>query len=263
MSYHTITFDVKNRIAVITFNRPTVLNALNTELIEDLWNAIDAVSTNEEIRVLVLTGAGPKAFMAGADIKELAGMSPLQAKALTERVHALFLKLESMPQPVIAAVNGFALGAGSEAALACDFIYASETAKFGMPEINLGLIPGYGGTQRLPRLIGKNLAKEMIFTGKMISAAEAEKMGFVNRVVTPDALMPEVLKTAEVIAGKGRVALRSAKQSVDGGANADLRTGISIEINNFAMAMTSPDAKEGTRAFIEKRKADFKGGLTD
>jgi enoyl-CoA hydratase len=263
MSYSTITFEVKERIAVITFNRPAVLNALNTELIEDLWNAFDAVAADEEIRVLVLTGAGPKSFMAGADITELAKMSPLQAKALTERVHALFLKLEALPQPAIAAVNGFALGAGSEAALACDFIYASETAKFGMPEINLGLIPGYGGTQRLPRLIGKNLAKEMIFTGNMISAAEGEKMGFVNRVVAPEALMEEVLKTANTIAGKGRVALRAAKQSIDGGANTDLRTGISIEISNFAMAMASPDAKEGTRAFLEKRKADFKGRLKD
>jgi enoyl-CoA hydratase len=263
MSYSTINFDIKDRIAVITFNRPEVLNALNAELIEDLWNAFDTVSENEEIRVLVLTGAGPKSFMAGADITELAKMGPLQAKALTERVHALFLKLETLPQPVIAAVNGFALGAGNEAALACDFIYASETAKFGMPEINLGLIPGYGGTQRLPRLIGKNLAKEMIFTGKMISAAESEKMGFVNRVVAPDMLMEEVMKTANIIADKGRVALRAAKQSVDSGANTDLRTGISIEISNFAMAMASPDAKEGTRAFLEKRKPVFKGRLNN
>ena len=263
MDYSTITFEVKERIAVITFNRPDVLNALNAELIEDLWNAFDAVSADEEIRVLVLTGAGPKSFMAGADITELAKMSPLQAKALTQRVHALFLKLETMAQPAIAAVNGFALGAGCEAALACDFIYASETARFGMPEINLGLIPGYGGTQRLPRLIGKNLAKELIFTGKMIGAAEAEKMGFVNRVLAPEALMTQVLETAGEIAGKGRVALRAAKQSVDGGANADLRTGISIEISNFAMAMASPDAKEGTRAFLEKRKAEFRGGLAD
>jgi enoyl-CoA hydratase len=263
MNYSTITFEVKDRIAVITFNRPDVLNALNRTLVDDLWNAFDAVSGNEDIRVLVLTGAGPKSFMAGADITELAKMGPLQAKCRTERVHALLLKLEALPQPAIAAVNGFALGAGSEFALACDFIYASETAKFGLPEINLGLIPGYGGTQRLPRLIGKNLAKEMIFTGRMISAAEAENMGFVNRVVAPDALMEEVLSTASVIAGKGRVALRAAKQSVDRGANADLRTGISIEISNFSMAISSPDAKEGTQAFLEKRKAEFKGGLTE
>ncbi len=263
MSYSTITFEIKDRIAIITFNRPAVLNALNKELIDELWHAFDAVSENEDIRVLVLTGAGPKSFMAGADISELAKMSPLQAKALTERVHALFLKLEALSQPVIAAVNGFALGAGNEIAMACDFIYASETAKFGMPEINLGLIPGYGGTQRLPRLIGKSLAKEMIFTGKMIGAAEADKIGVVNRVLPPDALMEEVMKTANIIADKGRVALRAAKQAVDAGANADLRTGISIEINNFAMAMASPDAKEGTRAFLEKRKPDFKGRLRD
>lgn len=263
MQYKTILFEVHDQIATITFNRPSVLNALNTELIDELWDAFDSVSKNEAIRVLVLTGAGPKSFMAGADIKELAKTSPLQAKALTERVHALLLKLEALSQPVIAAVNGFALGAGCEMALACDFIYASETAKFGMPEITLGLIPGYGGTQRLPRLIGKNLAKEMVFTGKMISAAEAEAKGIVNRVLAPGVLMEEVMKTAGVIAAKGRVALRAAKQSIDLGANTDLRTGISIEINNFALAIGSPDAKEGLSAFLEKRKAVFKGGLND
>jgi enoyl-CoA hydratase len=263
MTYNTITFEETAAIAVITFNRPSVLNALNTELIEELWHAFDVVSGNENIRVLVLTGAGPKSFMAGADISELAKATPLQAKALTERVHALFLKLEALSQPVIAAVNGFALGAGNEIALASDFIYASETAKFGFPEINLGLIPGYGGTQRLPRLIGKNLAKEMLFTGKMIDAGEAQRLGFVNRVVAPEALMEEVMKTAGIIAEKGRVALRAAKQSVDGGADTDLRTGIRIEISNFAMAMASPDAKEGTRAFLEKRKPLFTGSLMD
>jgi enoyl-CoA hydratase len=263
MQYNTILYESHDQIATITFNRPSVLNALNTELIDELWDAFDGVSKNEAIRVLVLTGAGPKSFMAGADITELAKMSPLQAKALTERVHALFLKLEALSQPVIAAVNGFALGAGNEIALACDFIYASETAKFGMPEINLGLLPGYGGTQRLPRLIGKNLAKEMVFTGKMISAAEAEARGIVNRVLAPEVLMEEVMKTAAVIAAKGRVALRAAKQSIDLGANTDLRTGLSIEINNFALAMASPDAKEGLGAFLEKRKAVFKGGLKD
>lgn len=263
MQYNTILFQVHDPIATITFNRPSVLNALNMELIDDLWNAFDNVSKSESIRVLVLTGAGPRSFMAGADITELSKTSPLQAKALTERVHALFLKLEAMPQPAIAAVNGFALGAGCEIALACDFIYASETAKFGLPEITLGLIPGYGGTQRLPRLIGKNIAKEMVFTGQMITAAEAEAKGIVNRVVAPEALMEEVMKTAALIAAKGKVALRAAKQSIDLGANTDLRTGIGIEINNFALAIGSPDAKEGLTAFLEKRKAEFKGSLKD
>jgi enoyl-CoA hydratase len=263
MPYNTILFEVQDQIATITFNRPSVLNALNLELIDELWSVVESVSGDEEIRVLVLTGAGPKSFMAGADIKELAKTSPLQAKALTERVHTLFLKLESLSQPVIAAVNGFALGAGCEIALSCDFIYASETAKFGMPEITLGLIPGYGGTQRLPRLIGKSLAKEMIFTGKFISATEAEAKGFVNRVLAPEELMEEVVKTAAAVAAKGRVALRAAKQSIDQGANTDLRTGIGIEINNFALAIGSPDAKEGLGAFLEKRKPEFKGGLND
>ena len=263
MQYNTILFEVHDQIATITFNRPSVLNALNMELIDELWDAVDNVSGNEDIRVLVLTGAGSKSFMAGADIKELAKTSPLRAKALTERVHALFLKLESLSQPVIAAVNGFALGAGCEVALACDFIYASETAKFGLPEITLGLIPGYGGTQRLPRLIGKNLAKEMVFTGKFISAAEAKIEGIVNQVFAPEALIEEVMKTAAVIAAKSRVALRAAKQSIDQGANTDLRTGIGIEINNFALSIGSSDAKEGLNAFLEKRKPEFKGSLKD
>ena len=263
MEYNTILFEVHEKIATITFNRPSVLNALNRELIDELWDAFDAVSVDDAVRVLVLTGAGPKSFMAGADITELAKASPLQAKSLTERVHALFLKLEALPQPVIAAVNGFALGAGCEAALACDFIYASETAKFGLPEITLGLIPGYGGTQRLPRLVGKNLAKEMVFTGRFISAAEAEARGIVNQVFAPEALMEEVMKTAATIAAKGRVALRAAKQSIDQGANTDLRTGTGIEINNFSLTIGSPDAKEGLTAFLEKRKPEFKGGLDD
>jgi enoyl-CoA hydratase len=182
---------------------------------------------------------------------------------LSEKGHAILLKLETLPQPVIAAVNGFALGGGNEIALACDFIYASETAQFGLPEINLGLIPGYGGTQRLPRLIGKSMAKEMIFTGKMISAAEAKAIGLVNRVCAPEALMETVMKTAKVIAAKGRVPLRAAKQAINDGGNADLKTGIGIEVNHFAMTMISGDAKEGMSAFLEKRKAQFNGKLDD
>ena len=263
MSYENIIFEVTEGIAVITFNRPKALNALNQALLKEFSDALDTIAGNEEIRVLVLTGAGEKAFVAGADITELAQLSPLRTKAFSEKGHAILLKLETLPQPVIAAVNGFALGGGNEIALACDFIYASETAQFGLPEINLGLIPGYGGTQRLPRLIGKGMAKEMIFTGKMISAAEAKEIGLVNRVCAPEALMAAVMKTAKVIAAKGRVPLRAAKQAINDGVNADLKTGISIEVNHFAMTMISGDAKEGMSAFLEKRKAQFNGKLDD
>ena len=209
----------------------------------------------------MLTGAGEKSFVAGADITVLATFNSLSAKNFAETGHAIIRKLEKLPIAVIAAVNGFALGGGTEIAIACDFIYASENAKFGQPEINLGVIPGFGGTQRLPRLIGTNMAKELILTGKMISAAEALQLGLVNKVVAPDTLIEEVMKTAGVIATKGKVSLREAKQAVNKGLNVDLATGCSIEIDAFALCYASPDAKEGTAAFLEKREAVFKGSL--
>ena len=168
-----------------------------------------------------------------------------------------------MPIPVIAAVNGFALGGGCEIVIGCDFIYAAENAMFGLPEINLGIIPGFGGTQRLSRLIGKNMAKEMIFTGKMISAAEAQAVGLVNTVCPQDALMAEVMKTAATMALKGKASLRAAKQAINSGMDVDLKTGCRIEVDAFAICLSSPDAKEGTLAFLEKRKADFKGTLQE
>jgi enoyl-CoA hydratase len=263
MAYQNINLESKEGVAVLTFNRPKALNALNNDLLDELAEAVDRVGTDEAIRVLVLTGAGEKAFVAGADITELATFNTLQAKLFARKGHDIIGKLQKLAIPVIAAVNGFALGGGSEIALACDFIYASEKANFGLPEINLGLIPGFGGTQRLPRLIGSNLAKEMIFTGKMIPASEALTIGLANKVCPPEALMEEVMNTARVIASKGRVALRSAKQAINDGSNTDLTTGCSIEINAFALCMASQDGKEGTTAFIEKRKAVFKGSLAD
>jgi enoyl-CoA hydratase len=215
------------------------------------------------VRVLILTGAGEKSFVAGADITELATFSALEAKVFSGAGHAVIAKLQELPIPVMAAVNGFALGGGCEIALACDFIYAAENARFGLPEITLGLIPGFGGTQRLPRLIGANMAKELIFTGQMLTAGEAAQLGLVNKVIAGGALMEEVLKTARGIAAKGRVSLRAAKQAVNHGLNVDLATGCYIETDAFALALASPDAKEGTSAFLEKRKAVFKGSLTD
>lgn len=261
MGYENILFQVDEGIATITFHRPKALNALNQALLAEFSQALDAIAAEEDIRVLILTGAGEKSFVAGADITELATYTPLQAKIFSRAGHSVIAKLQELPIAVIAAVNGFALGGGSEIALACDFIYAAENARFGLPEITLGLIPGFGGTQRLPRLIGANRAKELIFTGKMISANEAAQIGLVNKVVAPGALMEEVLKTARDIAAKGRVALRAVKQAVNRGLDTDLATGCSLETDAFALTLASPDAREGTAAFLEKRKPLFTGKL--
>lgn len=262
MAYENIIYDIQDNLALITFNRPKALNALNGALIDELSDALDAIAGNEEIKVLILTGAGDKSFVAGADISELATFNSLQAKLFSERGQTAIFKIQELSIPVIAAVNGFALGGGSEIALACDFIYASDNAKFGLPEITLGIIPGFGGTQRLPRLIGQNAAKELIFTGNMISAAEAQTLGLVNRVCSQEELMDQVRKTAQTIASRGRVSLRAAKQAVNRGMNVDIVTGCQIEVEAFSVCMASPDAKEGTSAFLEKRKAEFKGSFT-
>ncbi len=261
MTYENLLFASQDGIATLTFNRPKALNALNGALLAELSQALDETRADEDIRVLILTGAGEKSFVAGADIVELATFGPLQAKIFARKGQAVIGKLQALSIPVIAAVNGFALGGGSEMALACDFIYASETANFGLPEISLGIIPGFGGTQRLPRLIGANLAKEMIFTGKMIPAAEARDIGIVNRVFPAETLMEEVLKTARTIAAKGKVSLRAAKESINRGRDVNLAVGLEIECDAFALCMASEDAKEGTTAFLEKRKAAFKGPL--
>ncbi len=261
MDYENIIFEVTAGIATITFNRPKALNALNGNLLDELSSALDQIDADEDIRVLILTGAGEKSFVAGADITELATFNTLQGKMFSRKGQIIISRLQELAVPVIAAVNGFALGGGSEMALACDFIYASENAMFGLPEITLGIIPGFGGTQRLPRLIGSNRAKELIFTGKMIPAAEAASMGLVNRVLPQVALMEETLKTAKAIATKGKVSLRAAKQAINNGLNVDLATGLQIEVDAFAICMASEDGKEGTRAFVEKRKPQFKGTL--
>ena len=263
MEYKNIIFKIEEQIATITFNRPEVLNALNEASLKEFSHAIDKVAADEGIRVLILTGAGDKSFVAGADIKEFLKFNALKAKIFSEMGHGIVNKLQKLPIPVIGAVNGFALGGGCEVVIACDFIYASENAMFGLPEINLGIIPGFGGTQRLPRLIGKNRAKEMIFTGKMIPAAEAQAMGLVNKVCAQDQLMDEVLTVAKIIVSKGKVSLRAAKQAINTGMDVDLQTGCRIEIDAFVICFASSDAKEGAQAFLEKRAADFKGGLQE
>ncbi len=261
MSFENIILEIKDSIATLSFNRPKALNALNNALFDELDIALDQIGANPDVRVLILTGAGEKAFVAGADIAELAKMTPLQGKNFSRKGQKVFSKIEALPIPAIAAVNGFALGGGSEAALACDFIYASEHALFGLPEITLGLIPGFGGTQRLARLVGINRAKEMIFTGKPIKAQEALEFGIVNKVFPHESLMEEALKTANLIATRGKVALRSAKEVIQTGLNADLETGCRVENDVFGLTMSSEDAQEGTAAFLEKRKPVFTGKL--
>ena len=261
MAYEHIILEIESSLATITFNRPKAMNALNNALIKEFSMALDNIASNQDIRVLILTGAGDKSFVAGADINELATFNPLEAKLFSKKGHQAIHKLQTLSIPVIAAVNGFALGGGSEIALACDFIYASKNAKFGLPEITLGIIPGFGGTQRLPRLIGKNLAKELIFTGKMINAEEAKGMGIVNQVHEADSLMEAVKTTANMIAAKGKASLRAAKEVINRGMDVDLITGCHMEIDAFSLCMASSDAKEGTHAFLEKRKAIFKGSL--
>lgn len=261
MTYENILVDSQEGVTTITFNRPKAMNALNGELLEELSTALDDIAGDESVRVLVLTGAGEKAFVAGADITELATFNSLQAKYFSQKGHDVMNKIGALAIPAIAAVNGYALGGGCEMALACDFIYASNTAAFGLPEITLGLIPGFGGSQRLARAIGSALTKELVYTGKMINAEEAKAMGLVNQVFDAAGLMEETMKTACAIAMKGKVSLRAAKQAISNGLNTDLATGLSIEQDAFALCMASEDAKEGTAAFLEKRKPLFKGGL--
>jgi len=261
MSYENINYELSDDIGIITFNRPKALNALNDALLNELSHALDSIAEDENIRVLILTGSGEKSFVAGADITEIAKCTPLSGRRLSKKGQDIFFKLEALSIPVIAAVNGFALGGGCEVALSCDFIYASEKAKFGLPEITLGLIPGYGGTQRLARIVGKNMAKELIFTGKMISAPEAQTIGLVNKVCAPDQLMDAVMETAKAIAKKGRFSLEAAKRVVNNGFDVDLSGGCKIETDAFALCMASVDAKEGTSAFLEKRAAKFEGKL--
>ena len=260
MSYNTIEVKISNGIATLTFNRPKVLNALNLEVIVEFGKAISELKEPPEVRVLVLTGA-ERAFVAGADISVLEGLDPLGAKQFAQEGQSVLFALEALDIPVIACVNGFALGGGCEIAMACDFVYASEEAKLGQPEINLGLVPGFGGTQRLARLVGKGRAKELCMTGRIITAQEAFHMGLVTRVFPGDTLMEETMKIATAIAKKGAVALRAMKHVIDNGFDVDLRNGCALEADAFSVCFASPDQKEGTAAFLEKRPPKFTGKL--
>lgn len=261
MAYENIIFEKDGNIGIIRFNRPKALNAINTDVVKELGAALDEIENDSSIRVLILTGEGGKAFIAGADISHMVNFSPLQLRKFSMDLHKIGFQMEGLPIPIIACVNGFALGGGTEIAMACDFIYASENAKFGQPEINLGIIPGMGGTQRLPRLVGKGVAKELCMTGAIISAREAKEIGLVNKVFPDDQLWEQTIKTANILISKGKVALKAVKNCIGRGLNVNLRDGCHMETDAFALCMTSPDGKEGMTAFLEKRQPDFKGEL--
>ena len=257
-SYETLLLERRGRVAVITINRPQKLNALNIQTRAEGAAALDELREDESVRVVVITGAGEKAFVAGADIGEFEGRTAVsQRDVMTAR--SLFTAVDTFPKPVIAMINGFCLGGGCELALSCDIRVASEAARFGQPEINLGIIPGGGGTQRLTRLVGEGKAMELILTGDMIDAQHAYNLGLVNLVVPAADLEAKTMELANRIAEKSPVALRMAKEAVKTAARANLDEGLRREIDLFALTFSSQDKDEGVRAFLEKRKPDFKG----
>ncbi|MCF8038934.1 MAG: enoyl-CoA hydratase/isomerase family protein [Desulfohalobiaceae bacterium] len=261
MSYENIIFEVQDNVGVLTINRPKVMNALNPETLEEIARVVGQVKDDDRVKVLVITGAGDKAFVAGADISQFQKQNALQARLFAEKGQDVFFALEALPIPVIACVNGFALGGGCELAMSCDFIYASEKAKFGQPEINLGIIPGFGGTQRLARLVGRARAKELCMVGAPITAQEAREIGLAARVFPAEELWDKTMDTARGLAAKGSVALRAIKQVVDRGLECDLKSGCAYEVEAFATSFCSEDAREGVAAFLEKRKPEFKGSF--
>jgi enoyl-CoA hydratase len=254
-----ILFDVMDRIGLVTINRPKVLNAISVKTLEELKTVIMEVSSDRNIHVLVITGAGEKAFVAGADITDFPKMNSLQAKLYSEMGQDVFFQLERLPIPVIACVNGFALGGGCELAMSCDFIYASEKARFGQPEINLGILPGFGGTQRLSRLIGRARAKELCMTGALVTAQQAYDYGLISKIFPPDRLLEETMKTAKALAAKSHSALRAVKQVIDCGSNVDLRSGCAFEAEALGVLFSGRDKHEGVSAYLEKREPVFAG----
>jgi enoyl-CoA hydratase len=259
MEFKNILLSIDGEIGTLMINRPKALNALNMETLQEIQMGIQEVKNHSEVRVLIITGAGEKAFIAGADISEMRGMNSIEALNFSKLGHLTLKMIEDLDRPVLAAVNGFALGGGTELALACDFIYASENARFGLPEVTLGIFPGFGGTQRLPRLIGKGKAKELIMTGKMISSQEAFALGIANRVFPQPSLMEETRRVASQIASNGAVAVRLAKMAVNAGFNMELTEACSLESYAFSLGFTTEDQKEGMTAFLEKRKPNYKG----
>ncbi|MBK7376298.1 MAG: enoyl-CoA hydratase/isomerase family protein [Ferruginibacter sp.] len=262
--YSTILTNLENGIFTITINRPDKLNALNASVFTDLDKAVDEINNNPEIRSAIITGAGPKAFIAGADITEFGGLNKEQAMALAKRGQDVFFKIENSKKPIVAAVNGFALGGGCELAMACHFRLCSENAKFGQPEVNLGLIPGYGGTQRLTQLVGKGKSMELQMTAHMVDANEALQLGLVNHVTTAESLLERTKDILTVIRSKAPIAVGKIIECVNVATVSDSaytngKSGYDKEMEAFGDCFITEDMKEGTSAFLEKRKANFKG----
>lgn len=259
MNFANLLYENQDGIAVITMNRPKALNALNQETLDELNQLADMLAKDSSVQVVILTGSGDKAFLAGADIAQMQSMSAIEGRNFGKLGQAVFNKLENLPQPVIAAVNGFALGGGCELAMACDIRIASEKAKFGQPEVTLGITPGFAGTQRLPRLVGKGRAKQLLYTGDVIDAMEAYRIGLVNVVVPAEELMTAAKAMAQKIQSRAAVAVQLCKAAVNEGLDTDLETGTAYEAEVFGLCFATADQKEGMAAFVEKRKAQFTG----
>src|SRR3954465_6238311 len=259
MTFSNILFEKKNAIAYVTVNRPKVLNALNMDTMEELRAAFHEIKNDVGGRVVIVTGAGEKAFVAGADISELAKHDGVSGKEYTHRGQSVLNLIENLGKPVIACINGFALGGGCEIAMACTMRLASENAKLGQPEVKLGIIPGYGGTQRLPRLVGTGLAMQILLTGEMITAQEAHRIGLVNEVVAPADLIPRAEAIAQKIIANGPLAIQYCMEAVNQGMNMTLPEGLFLEATLFGMCCATEDKREGTTAFLEKRAANFQG----
>ncbi|MBS3947268.1 MAG: short-chain-enoyl-CoA hydratase [Dethiobacter sp.] len=259
MSWENILLEKEGAIAVVTINRPKALNALNVATLKELDQVFTELGADESVSVVILTGGGEKAFVAGADIVHMQNLSALEAREFALLGQAVFNKIENLPQPVIAAVNGFALGGGCELAMSCDIRLASETAKFGQPEVGLGVPPGFAGTQRLPRLVGKGRAKELLYSTEMINAEEAYRIGLVNRVHPAAELLAAAKALAGKIAAKGQVAVRLTKSAVNQGLEMDAARAMTYEAEVFGLTFATVDQREGMTAFLEKRKPNFKG----
>lgn len=259
MAWNNLLVEVDREIAVVRINRPRALNALDKETLTELGGAMAELGDNPAVRVVILTGAGDKAFVAGADIAYMQSLTPMQAKEFSRLGQTVFSQIENLPKPVIAAVNGFALGGGCEVAMSCDIRIASEKAKFGQPEVSLGIMAGFGGTQRLARLVNPGIAKEMLFTGDIYDAQTALRIGLVSKVVPPEELMEVCIKMAKRIASMGPVAVRLTKEAVNQGLDMDQEKAIALEADIFGLTFATSDKDEGISAFLNKRKPEFKG----
>lgn len=248
-----VKLEKKGHIGIVTMNRPEALNALNTETLSDLNTVIDTIEGDDDIYVVVLTGAG-RSFVAGADIGEMSEFSAAEGKIFSDFGNNIFMKIENMTKPIIAAINGFALGGGNELAMSCDIRIASEKAKFGQPEVGLGITPGFGGTQRLPRIVGTAKAMELTLTAKTIGTAEAKYIGLVSEVYPPEELMPAAIALAEAIASQAQIAVRQSKRCIRRGMQTDINTGVAYEAEAFGLCFSTEDQKDGMKAFLEKKK---------